>query len=46
MPAKIKTQLAKAGQKLGEDEMDRHRRESFAKVRDWPILNTAQTWNK
>jgi hypothetical protein len=32
--------FAKAGRKLGEDQTDRHRRESFAKVDNWPILNT------
>ena len=39
-PAKAKNQLAKAMRKLGEDQMDRHRRESFAKVDDWPILSS------
>ena len=39
-PAKAKTQLTKAGRKLGEDQMDRDRRESFAKVDDWPILSS------
>ena len=33
-PAKAKNQLVKAVRKLGEDQMDRHRRESFAKVDD------------
>lgn len=38
VPAKAKTQLAKTGRKLREDQVDRHRREIFAKVADWPIL--------
>ena len=38
VPAKAKTQLARAGRKLREDQVDRHRREIFAKVADWPIL--------
>jgi hypothetical protein len=32
VPAKAKTQLAKVGRKLGEDQMDRDRRESSAKA--------------
>ena len=38
VPAKAKTQLTKAQQKLREDHVDRHRCESFAKVADWAIF--------
>ena len=36
VPAKANTQLAKTGRKLREDQVERHHREIFARVNDWP----------
>ena len=42
---KAKTQLTKAGRKLGEDYMGRHRRESFAEAYYANVI-TGQTHTK
>ena len=40
--AKAKTQLAKASPKPNKSQVDRHRRESFAKVSNWQIFYTCK----
>ena len=40
--AKAKTQLAKASPKPNKSQVDRHRRESFAKVSNWHVFYTCK----